>query len=52
MKAEVKKSSLKSKSVIAGEIEINLEVRLKEEDTGFINELAALDLSLIHIYTI
>lgn len=43
VKAEVKKSSLKSKSVIAGEIEVNLEVRLKEEDTGFINELAALD---------
>lgn len=41
--AAVKKTSLKSKSVIAGEIEVNLEVRLKEEGTGFVNELAALD---------
>lgn len=39
----VKRSSFKSKSVLPGEIEVNLEVRLKDEDTGFVNELAALD---------
>ena len=32
----------KSKTVRAGRIETNLEVRLKNEDTGFVNELSAL----------
>ena len=36
----VRKLSLKSKSVTPGYIELNYEVRLKNEDTGFVNELA------------
>lgn len=40
VKEKVRKLSLKSKSVAPGLIELNYEVRLKEEDTGFINELA------------
>jgi len=39
---KVKKLSLKSKSVSPGCIELNYEVRLKDADTGFINELADL----------
>lgn len=38
----VKKLSLKSKSVAAGSIELNYEVRLKDADTDFINTLAEL----------
>ena len=34
--------SLKSKAVEPGRIELNWEIRLKSEDTGFINDLAAL----------
>ena len=40
--AKVKKLSLKSKSVTAGCIELNYEVRLKDSDTDFINTLAEL----------
>lgn len=36
----VKKLSLKSKSVLPGAIELNYEVRLKSDDTDFINDLA------------
>ena len=39
---KVGKLSLKSKSVAPGCIELNYEVRLKDADTGFINELAEL----------
>ena len=39
----MKKLSLKSKSVAPGAIELNYEVRLREEDSSFINALAALD---------
>ncbi len=42
VEARVKKLSLKSKSVAPGCIELNYEIRLKEEDTGFINDLAAM----------
>lgn len=38
--ANVNKLSLKSKSVAPGRIELNYEVRLKDSDTDFINELA------------
>ncbi len=38
----VQKLALKSKSVAAGCIELNYEVRLRGDDTGFLNELAAL----------
>ena len=33
---------LKSKSVSPGRVELNFEMRLKDEDTDFINELAAM----------
>ena len=42
LEPRVKKLSLKSKSVAPGTIELNYEIRLKEADTGFINELAEL----------
>lgn len=38
----VKKLSLKSKSVLPGSIELNYEIRLKSDDTEFINQLAEL----------
>ena len=34
--------NLKSKAVSPGEIELNFEVRLREADTGFVNELGAM----------
>lgn len=37
-----KRSMVKSKTVRAGEVELELEVRLEGEDTGFINTLAAM----------
>ncbi len=40
--SNVKKLILKSKSVAPGCIELNYEVRLKDSDTDFINELAAM----------
>ncbi|HHU12435.1 MAG TPA: DUF4956 domain-containing protein [Clostridiaceae bacterium] len=40
---QVKKTALKSKSVGAGCIELNLELRLKDDRTGFVNEISALD---------
>ncbi len=40
--ANVKKISLKSKSVTPGMIELNYEVRLKDSNTDFINSLASL----------
>ncbi len=40
LKANVKKISLKSKSVLPGCIELNYEIRLKDSNTDFINELA------------
>ncbi len=40
VEANVKKLALKSKNVMPGMIELNYEVRLKEEDTDFINQLA------------
>lgn len=41
VESNVKKLSLKSKSVSPGQIELNYEVRLKDGATGFINTLAA-----------
>lgn len=40
VKEKAKKLSLKSKSVTPGMIELNYEIRLKDSDTDFINELA------------
>lgn len=42
IKKNVKKLAVKSKSVAPGCIELNYEVRLKDADTDFINELAKL----------
>lgn len=43
IKRNVKRSVVKSKSVQAGRIELNLDVRLKDENTDFINALSAMD---------
>lgn len=40
LEQKVKKTSVKSKSVVPGCIELNYEIRLKDENTDFINELA------------
>ncbi len=40
---KVKKYGVKSKSVTKGLTELNLDVRLKDENTDFVNELAALN---------
>ena len=40
VKEHVKKLSLKSKSVAPGNIELNYEIRIKDEKTGFVNQLA------------
>ena len=40
LSGQVRKLSLKSKSVSAGCIELNYEIRLKDPDTDFINQLA------------
>lgn len=42
VKKTCNKSVVKSKTVREGAIELNMEVRLKNEETGFINELSAL----------
>lgn len=43
IKAQVQRCVVKSKSVEAGLIELNLEVRLKSEDTTFVNGLASME---------
>ena len=43
LKAHTSRMSLKSKSVQKGAIELNLEIRLKDENTDFMNELSDLD---------
>ena len=40
LEASVKKMVLKSKSVTVGNVELNYEVRLRDDDSNFINELA------------
>ena len=42
VEARVRRLNLKSKAVSPGEIELNFEVRLKDADTGFVNELGAM----------
>lgn len=42
IESKVRKIALKSKSVTSGCIELNYEIRLKDSDTNFINELAEL----------
>ena len=43
VEARVRRLNLKSKAVSPGEIELNFEVRLREADTGFVNELGAME---------
>lgn len=43
LKERTRRCVVKSKTVRKGATEINLEIRLKDDNTGFINELAALD---------
>lgn len=42
LKEKTKKSAVKSKTVQKGLIELNMEIRLLDENTDFVNELAAL----------
>ena len=42
VKSQVQRLNLKSKSVDKGNIELNYEVRLKEDDSAFVNELEAM----------
>ena len=43
LKSRTKKCSVKTKTVKKGEVELNLDVRLKDENTDFINELSDMD---------
>ena len=43
LKGKVERCVVKSKSAQAGLIELNMEVRLKDADTDFINELSSMD---------
>ena len=43
LKENVKKHVIKNKTVVKGEIELNYEIRLKGEDTEFVNRLSAMD---------
>ncbi len=43
LKEKTERCIIKSKTVSADEIELNLEIRLKDDNTGFINELAEKD---------
>ena len=42
LEGHVERTIVKSKTAQAGRIELNLEVRLKEDNTEFVTELAAL----------
>ncbi len=42
LKENVEKYSVKSKTVQTGLIELNIEVRLKDEETGFVNSMASM----------
>ena len=43
IKSNVKKFGVKSKSVAKGQIELNLDIRLNDENTDFVNELADME---------
>ncbi len=43
LKSETERSVIKSKTVQKGEVELNIEVRLKNDNTDFVNALADLD---------
>lgn len=42
LKSKVQKCVVKSKTVQKGQVELNLEIRMKEDNTDFVNELAAM----------
>ena len=43
VKAHVKRINVKSKSVTGGQVELNYEVRLQNDDCDFVNELEAME---------
>lgn len=43
LKTKVKKCIVKSKTVTKDQIELNLEIRLKEDNTDFVNELSSME---------
>ncbi len=43
LKTKVKKCVVKSKTVTRDQIELNLEIRLKEDNTDFVNELSSME---------
>lgn len=43
LKGKVQRCAVKSKTAQKGMVELNLEIRMKEDNTDFINELAAMD---------
>ena len=43
VEARVRRLNLKSKSVAPGQIELNYEVRLRQEDASFVEQLAAME---------
>ncbi len=43
LKTKVKKCVVKSKTVTKDQIELNLEIRLKEDNTDFVNELSSME---------
>ena len=43
MERQVRRCVLKSKTVQPGEVELNLEIRMKGADTGFVNTLGEME---------
>lgn len=43
IRQQVRKFVIKSKTVQKGKIELNIEIRMKNDDTGFVNELTDMD---------
>ncbi len=43
LKTKVKKCVVKGKTVTKDQIELNLEIRLKEDNTDFVNELSSME---------
>ncbi len=43
LKSNVNKAVIKSKSVTAGNIELNYEIRMKNDDTGFVNAISGMN---------
>ena len=43
LKNKVKRCVVKSKTAQKGQVELNLEIRMKEDNTDFVNELADME---------